>query len=107
MKGEDNATFAWVLLVSAALWAVIIGLALLLSGCTPTVTVDHEVPQLDALSQGVKKLVVENCKPRPTLAMPAIPQDVEISIKGDVVKANDGGIELLREYVKARKILKP
>ena len=76
-------------------------LSWVLAACT-----QHEVkvsaPQLD---QVIKKIVVQDCKPT-KYAMKPIPQDVEIDIKGDKVKANDGGIELLREYVAARKILK-
>jgi hypothetical protein len=81
---------------------------LLLAGCTPAVQVNHEVPQLDALSQGVKRLVVENCKPkpRPTLAMPAIPQDVVIDIHGDKIVVNEGGRIVLENFVKARELLK-
>ena len=75
--------------------------AVFLIGCT-----QHEVkvsaPQLD---QVIKKIVVQDCKPT-RYPMKPIPQDVEIDIKGNVVRANDGGIELLREYVAARRILK-
>lgn len=77
---------------------------LLLAGCTQH-TVKHEVPQLDNVGEAIKKIVVQDCKPT-KYAMKPIPQDVEIDIKGSVVRANDGGIELLREYVYARKILK-
>lgn len=83
---------------------------LFLSACTPAVQVNHEVPQLDALSQGVKKLVVENCgpKPRPTLAMPPIPQNCIIDIRGNSMTASSPECEdLIRFYVKARTILKP
>lgn len=77
---------------------------LLLTGCT-----QHEVkvsaPQLDNVGEAIKKIVVQDCKPT-RYPMKPIPQDVEIDIKGNVVKANDGGIELLREYVAARRLLK-
>lgn len=75
---------------------------LLLSGC-----VEHRVtaPQLDNVGEAIKKIVVEDCKPVKYAAKP-IPQDVEITIKGDKVKANDGGIELLREFVTMKKLLK-
>ena len=76
-----------------------------LPACTPTATVQHTAPQLDAVGEAVKKIVVEDCKPT-KYTMKPIPQDVEIDIKGNAVKANDGGIELLREYVTARKLLK-
>lgn len=75
--------------------------------CVLVSCVRHEVtaPQLDAVGEAVKKIVVEDCKPTKYTAKP-IPQDVEISIKGDKVKANDGGIELLREFVTMKKLLK-
>lgn len=75
--------------------------------CVLVSCVRHEVtaPQLDSVGAAIKKIVVEDCKPT-KYAMKPIPQDVEISIKGDVVKANDGGILLLKEYVAARKLLK-
>lgn len=75
--------------------------------CVLVSCVRHEVtaPQLDNVGEAVKKIVVQDCKPT-KYAMKPIPQDVEIDIKGDKVKANDGGIELLKEYVYARKILK-
>lgn len=69
--------------------------------------VRHELtaPQLDVVSDAIKKVVVEDCKPVKYAAKP-IPQDVEITIKGDKVKANDGGVELLREFVTMKKLLK-
>jgi hypothetical protein len=78
---------------------------LLLAGCTPAVQVNHEVPQLDKAGEAIKKIVVAGCQPT-KYAMKPIPQDVEINIKGDKVEANDGGVELLREYVTARKLLR-
>lgn len=79
-------------------------LSVVLAGCT-----QHEVkvtaPQLDSVGEAVKKIVVQDCKPT-KYAMKPIPLDVEILIKGDRVKANDGGILLLKEYVAARKLLK-
>jgi hypothetical protein len=38
--------------------------------------------------------------------LPPIPDDVQISIKGKAVSANDGGSLLLRSYVVARDALK-
>jgi hypothetical protein len=84
---------------------IMLAVFLLLAGCTPAVQVNHEVPQLDRAGEVIKKLVVEGCKPTKYAAKP-IPQDVEISIKGDKVKANDGGVELLREFVTMKKLLK-
>lgn len=43
----------------------------------------------------------------PTLVMPAIPEDVELSISGQKVRANSGGERLLRYYVNARELLRP
>ena len=80
-------------------------LLLLLAGCTPAVQVNHEVPQLDKAGEAIQKLVVEGCK-QPKYHMKPIPQNVEIDIKGDKVKANDGGIQMLREYVYVKGLLK-
>lgn len=87
-------------------WLAVFALAWFLSGCTPTATVQHEVPQLDRLGEAVKKIVVQDCR-RPTLAMPPIPQDVVLDIKGDRITANAGGELLLRYYSRARQLLKP
>lgn len=86
-------------------WAVILlGLALLLTGCATTVK--HEVPQLDPISDAMKKIVIKDCE-KPTLKMRPIATDVVIDIQGDKVTANPGGIALLQDYVKAQKLLKP
>ena len=88
-----------------ACWVVlIIFLALLLTGCETTVK--HEVPQLNPISDAVKKIVVKDCE-KPTLKMRPIATDVVIDIQGDKVTANPGGIALLQDYVKAQRILKP
>lgn len=75
-----------------------------LPACTPTV--NHELPQLDRIGQAVQKIVVQDCA-KPVLAMPPIPQDVVLDIKGDKVTANDGGELVLRYYSRARRLLKP
>lgn len=76
-----------------------------LSACTPTVK--HEVPQLDRLCEAVKKIVLEGCQ-KPTLAMPPIPNDCVIDIRGDSMTASSPECEsLIRHYVAARQLLKP
>lgn len=89
------------LILSALFWLAILSLVFL-SACS----VKHEVPQLDTATDVFKKIVVEGCK-KPTLAMPPIPQDVVLDIKGDHITANEGGELLLRYYSRARQLLKP
>lgn len=48
-------------------------------------------------------LKLPDCK---KLAMPAIPEHVELVIDGDEIKADAGGKLLLRNYVEARKLLR-
>ena len=43
----------------------------------------------------------------PTLLMPAIPEEAELSISGHAVHADPGGEGILRYYVKARELLRP
>ena len=66
------------LFICTLFWCAILSLVFL-SGCTPTATVQHEVPQLDRLGDAVKKIVVQDCR-RPTLAMPPIPQECHITV---------------------------
>ena len=89
----------------AVFWLAVLSLCFL-PACTPTVTVDHELPQLDRIGQAVQKIVVQDCQ-RPTLAMPPIPQECVIDIHGDKITVNDGGEILLKSYVQAREMLKP
>jgi hypothetical protein len=78
-----------------------------LPACTPTVTVDHEVPQLDRIGQAVQKIVVQDCA-KPSLAMPPIPENCVIDIRGDSMTASSKDCEdLVRFYVRARRLLKP
>lgn len=77
-----------------------------LSGCT-----SHEVkvsaPQLDGVSEAMKKIVIQDCA-KPTLAMPPIPMECVIDIRGDVLTASSQECEnLIRFYVRARSLLKP
>lgn len=105
MNDDPDAMLRDSLIICACFWLAILSLAFL-SGCTPTATVQHEVPQLDRLGEAVKKIVVQDCR-RPTLAMPPIPQDVVLDIKGDRITANAGGELLLRYYSRARQLLNP
>lgn len=100
---EETAMLRDSLVVCALFWLAILSLVFL-SACTPTVK--HEVPQLDAASDSIRKIVVEGCQ-KPTLAMPPIPQDVVLDIKGDHITANEGGELLVRYYSLARQLLKP
>ena len=104
------------LLICACFWLAILSLVFL-SACTPTATVEHTAPQLDAASDSIRKtsdsirkIVVEGCaqKACPTLAMPPIPQECVIDIRGDSMTASSKECEdLVRFYVRARQLLKP
>lgn len=77
-----------------------------LSGCT-----SHEVkvsaPQLDGVSEAMKKIVIQDCQ-KPVLNMPPIPETCIIDIRGDVMAASSQECEdLVRFYVAARRLLKP
>lgn len=89
------------LLICACFWLAILSLVFL-SGCS----VKHTVPQLDTATDAIRKIVVAGCE-KPTLAMPPIPQDVVLDIKGDKTTANEGGELLIRYYSRARQLLKP
>ena len=90
---------------------------MVLPACTPTATVQHTAPQLDAASDSIRKtsdsirLAVDKmAAPQAQcqkLDMPPIMPDVVLDIKGDKITANEGGEILLRWYVRARKLLKP
>lgn len=101
---EDDLLSAMAKFVVAAFLILIL---VALAGCTPTVR--HEAPQLDQAADAIKKIVVEGCKPTPrvTLDMPPLPDKANISINGTTLKADEGGIAILRSYVKARELLKP
>lgn len=101
---EDDLLSAMAKFVVAAFLLLILAA---LAGCTPTI--NHEVPQLDRAGEAIKKIVVEGCKPTPrvTLDMPPLPDKASIRIDGTTLHADDGGIALLRSYVKARELLKP
>ena len=76
-----------------------------LSGCATTVK--HEVPQLNTVGEAMKKIVIQDCQ-KPTLAMPPIPQECVIDIRGDVMAASSQECEdLIRYYSRARSLLKP
>ena len=103
MKDESN-MFASALLLGGLMWMVIFW-AVLLSGCATTVK--HEVPQLNTVGEAMKKIVIQDCQ-KPTLAMPPIPQECVIDIRGDVMAASSKECEdLVRFYVRARSLLKP
>lgn len=49
------------------------------------------------------KLPERSC---PKLALPAVPDDVVLDIKGDKITANTGGEIILRGYAQARTLLR-
>ena len=90
----------------AMVWIAVLSLVFL-SACTPTVQIDHEVPQLDRIGEAVQKIVVRDCA-KPTLNMPPIPENCIIDIRGDSMTASSPECEsLIRHYVAARRLLKP
>lgn len=98
------------LLICACFWLAILSLVFL-SGCTPTATVQHEVPQLDRLAvsaeTAINKLATQPMQ-CPTLAMPPIPNECVIDIRASTMTASSKECEsLVRYYVSARKLLKP
>lgn len=105
MNDDPDAMLRQTLVICTLFWLSVLALVFL-SACTPAVQVNHEVPQLNGISEAVKKIVVQDCT-RPTLAMPPIPQDVVLDIKGDKITANEGGDLLLRYYSQSRQLLKP
>jgi hypothetical protein len=95
----------------AAFWVAVLSL-IFLSACTPTVQVDHEVPQLDRLAHSaetaIHKLAAAPPAQCPTLAMPPIPQECVIDIRANTMTASSKDCEsLVRYYVAARRLLKP
>ena len=101
----------------AVFWIVILIMAFL-SGCTPTATVQHEVPQLQSASDSIRKTSdsIRNAVDKmasapmqcPALAMPPIPNECVIDIRGDAMTASSKECEsLIRHYVAARRLLRP
>ena len=92
------------LFICTLFWLAILSLVFL-SACTPTVK--HEVPQLDHFA-GVSKKIADSLKACPTLAMPPIPRECVIDIRGDSMTASSKECEdLVRYYSRARQLLKP
>jgi hypothetical protein len=81
-------------LVGYLLWVscVIVALAML-PGCTNKVADISIAPP-----------TVTTC---PSLALPPVPADVVLDIRGDKVISNEGGDVILRGYVQARSLLRP
>ena len=118
MNDDPDAMLKQTLIICALFWAMIISLAFLSVGCTPTATVQHTVPQLDAASDSIRKtsdsirLAVDKiAAPQaqcPTLAMPPIPNECVIDIRANTMTASSKECEsLVRHYVAALKLLKP
>ena len=106
MDDDPDTMLRQTLMICACFWLAVLSLVFL-PACTPTVTVDHEIPQLDRLGEAVKKIVVQDCQ-KPVLAMPPIPNECVIDIRGDSMTASSPECEsLVRFYVRARQLLKP
>ena len=82
-----------------------------LPACTPTAQINHEVPQLDRLAASAETAIHKLAAapaPCPTLAMPPIPQERVIEIRGDSMTASSKECEdVIRYFVAARRLLKP
>lgn len=112
MNDDPDTMLRQSLIISALFWLAILSLVFL-SACTPTATVQHTAPQLDAASDSIRKtsdsirkIVVAGCE-KPTLAMPPIPENCILDIRGETITASSKECEdLIRNYVKARDILK-
>lgn len=106
MNDDPDAMLRESLILCALFWLAVLSLCFL-PGCTPTATVKHEVPQLDRATDVIRKIVVQDCQ-KPTLAMPPIPENCIIDIRGDSMTASSKECEdLVRFYVRARQLLKP
>jgi hypothetical protein len=93
----------------ALFWLAVLSLVFL-SACTPAMRVDHEVPQLERLTQSAETAINKLAAPAPcpTLAMPPIPQECIIDIRGDSMTASSPECEsLVRFYARAKQLLKP
>lgn len=103
----DSLVVALFCFVGACVFAFFLALFGLLAACTPAVKHQVTAPQLDTLGAAMKKIVIEDCQ-KPMLAMPAIPQDCVIDIRGEVMTASSQSCEnLIRYYVKARELMRP
>jgi hypothetical protein len=106
MDDDPDTMLRQTLIICACFWLAVLSLVFL-PACTPTATVNHELPQLDRIGQAVQKIVVQDCA-KPTLAMPPIPENCVIDIRGDSMTASSPECEsLIRHYVAARRLLKP
>jgi hypothetical protein len=108
MDDDPDTMLKQTILICALFWLSALALVFL-PACTPTATVNHELPQLDRLGEAVQKIVAQDCqRQRQTLAMPPIPQQCVIDIRGDSMTASSPECEsLIRHYVAARRLLKP
>lgn len=95
---EHERMLAQAMMLAIVFWSCFL---FALAGCT----VKHEAPQLDRIEDTVRKITIAGCQ-KQHLAMPPIPQDVVLDIKGDKITANEGGETLLRFYSQARQLLR-
>jgi hypothetical protein len=106
---DDPGMLRQTLIICGVFWLGAFALVFL-PACTPAVQVNHEVPQLDRLATSAETAINKLAAPAPcpTLAMPPIPQECIIDIRGDSMTASSPECELLvRFYVRARQLLKP
>ena len=102
MKHPIDELIEWV--AASALFLLCFFIAAAVTGCT-THEVKVSAPQLDHFP-GVTKMVSDCAKP--SLAMPPIPQECVLDIRGDVLTASSQDCEdLIRYYSRARSLLKP
>ena len=84
-------------------WLAVLSLVFL-SACTPTVK--HEIPIADKAMDILAD--VKSTPVCPTLAMPPLPEECVIDIRGDTMTASSPECEsLIRHYVAARQLLRP
>lgn len=117
MDDDPDTMLRQTLIICACFWGAILSLVFL-PACTPTATVQHTAPQLDAASDSIRKTSdsIRNAVEKmasapmqcPTLDMPPIPRECVIDIRGDTYVASSKECDnLLRYYARARRLLKP
>ena len=103
MNDDPDAMLRDSIIICALFWTTMLSLVFL-SACTPTATINHEVPIADKLLDKVSQLKPPvTCR---TLDLPPVPEDVKLDIFGDKITTNAGGEQLLRGYVACRSAYK-
>ena len=88
--------------VTALAFVMLLLIVLVLSACTPTATVKHEIPLADKIVDTITAMPPP--VPCRKLDLPPVPADVVLDIKGDNITANAGGETVLRGYVACRSL---